>query len=122
MAPVKGLAEAETEGTTHTGTTRSIQVDDSKWFLYNLLEFSLSLACVAGAKREVGGRGEGHSLSPFLPIPYPFRSRLGRQLHRLPLLPLLTPATQVSSLMAFQLIVGTGRDPIRTVWVQCRKR
>ena len=48
MAPVKGLAEAETAGTTHTGTT-------GKWFLYNLLEFSLPLACVAGAKRERGG-------------------------------------------------------------------
>ena len=69
MAPVKGLAEAETAGTTHTGTT-------GKWFLYNLLEFSLPLACVAGAKRE-GGGGEREpslpnfpSLFSFLPIPY----------------------------------------------------
>ena len=54
MAPVKGLAEAETAGTTYTyGYDRvSVQVDDLKWFWYNLLEFSLPLACVGGAKRE----------------------------------------------------------------------
>ena len=54
----------------------SVQVDDLKWFWYNLLEFSLPLACVAGAKRE-GGGGEREpslpnypSLFSFLPIPY----------------------------------------------------
>ena len=95
---MKGLAEAATAGTTHTGTT-------GKWFLYNLLEFSLPLACVAGAKRE-GGGGEREpslpnypSLFSFLPIPYtPFDAC---QASYLPLPLFVTPATQASSRMAF---------------------
>ena len=75
--------------------------------LYNLLEFSLPLACVAGAKREGGGGGgerepslpNSPSLFSFLPIPYtPFDACYAGYL---PLPLFVTPATQASSRMAF---------------------
>ena len=49
----------------------SVQVDDLKWFWYNLLEFSLPLACVAGAKREGGWGEKGNPLSPTPPPFFP---------------------------------------------------
>ena len=64
----------------------SVQVDDLKWFLYNLLEFSLP--SLRGRRKKGRGRRRKGTLSPLLPLPfflppnrlYPFRRMLRRLL------------------------------------------